>query len=591
MAPGRMVRTADAPAATGRLRARWELAPPQPLWSVALGQRVGVSPLTAQCLLNRGLTEPEACRAFLEPRLARLHDPFQLPGMAAAVDRLEQARLRGEPVVIFGDYDVDGVSASALLSEVLRQLGWSCSVYLPHRFDEGYGLSAEAVANCLERYPARVLLAVDCGSTATATIAALQARGVEVIVLDHHQPSQPPPPATALVNPHLSPPCQAGHGTELCSVGLAFKLAHALVKSARRQGRPEAQALDLRNWLELVALGTIADVVPLRGENRILVHRGLERLNRTRRPGLRALCEVARCSGPMDPFHVGFQLAPRLNAAGRLETAWTALQLLQAGTEEEARALAEQLDTWNRERQAIERRIFEEVLQRLKDSFRPETDRVIVEGDARWHLGVVGIVAARLVQEFHRPAIVLGGDQNCWRGSGRSIPGFDLASALRSCDDLLLRHGGHAMAAGLSVDPGQLALLRQRLNDLARQSLPAEALQPVLRVDAKVTLKTLTPALVRELERLKPAGPGNPPVYLMACGVKLHRPLQRFGTERQHVRLWVTDGDGVLETVWWLGGLERELPVGTFDMVFAPGWHVWNGQGCVRLRLLDWRPA
>ncbi|MGA4645317.1 single-stranded-DNA-specific exonuclease RecJ [Limisphaera sp. 4302-co] len=584
--------SAPATVVVGRLKPRWELAPAQPLLAAHLGERLGVSSLLAQCLLNRGLTEPEACRAFLEPRLASLTDPFLLPDMRAAVDRLEQARQRGETVVIFGDYDVDGVTASALLQEVLEGLGWSCAVYLPHRFDEGYGLSREAVTNCLRRHPARLLLAVDCGSTACDTVAELREQGVDVIILDHHQPGPRRPPAVAFVNPRASGggsgPCE---GRELCSVGLAFKLAHALVKEGRRRGEAEAHGLDLRDWLELVALGSIADVVPLTGENRILVRAGLARLNRTKRPGLQALCEVARCAGALDTFHVGFQLAPRLNAAGRLETAQTALDLLRASSPEAARALATQLDDWNRERQEVEREILGEIRRRLQEGFRPETDWVIVEGDPEWHLGVVGIVAARLVQEFHRPALVLGGDGGCLRGSGRSIPGFDLAAALRACGDLLVSHGGHAMAAGVSLEPDRLEAFRRRLNDLAHRTLTAEALCPALWLDAEVRLSDLTPEVLEELDRLKPVGPDNPPVHLVARGVSLQRPLQRFGREQRHVRLWVTDGRAVCETIWWSGGLEPDLPVGTFDLAFAPQWHVWNGRRRLRLRLLDWRPA
>jgi single-stranded-DNA-specific exonuclease len=571
---------------------RWQLYPAQPLLAESLARTLQISPLLAQCLINRGLTEADACRAFLEPRLSRLPDPFALPDMAAAVDRLELARARGERVVIFGDYDVDGVTASALLQEVLQQLGWSTAVYLPRRLDEGYGLSLEAVNHCLARFPTQLLLAVDCGSTSTTVIQDLQSRGIDVLVLDHHQLSQPAPPARALINPRAQtgPHLQDVPSGELCSVGLAFKLAHALVKRGRQQGRPEALALDLRPLLDLVALGTIADVVPLTGQNRILVKTGLARLNHTRRPGLQALRQIARCPAVLDTYEVAFQLAPRLNAAGRLQTAETALHLLQAKTPAQAEPLAQQLDAQNRERQQLERHILEQVLSRLRSRFNPETDYVIVEGDPSWHLGVVGIVAARLVQEFYRPTFILGGDGATWRGSGRSIPGFDLAAALRQCSDLLLRHGGHAMAAGLSVKPDQIETLRARLNELARQTIPPEALQPGLRLDAELPLCQLTVPQILELERLKPFGLGNPAVQLLAKNLTHHRPLHRFGPNHEHVRLWVTDGTAVLEAVWWNGGA-NPLPVGRFDLAFAPQLRAHNGQQQVQLRLLDWRPA
>lgn len=576
----------------GRMNFRWELAPPQPLLADRLARALKISPLLAQCLINRGLTEIDSCRAYLEPRLARLQDPFALPGMAAAVDRLERARCHGERVVIFGDYDVDGVTATALLQEVLETLGWSVAVYLPHRLEEGYGLSPEAVANCLARFPTRLMVAVDCGSTSATIIRDLRDRGIDVLVVDHHQVSQPLPPACALVNPRVHPgpePSEVPFG-ELCSVGLAFKLAHALVKRGRQQGWPEAASFDLRPLLDLVALGTIADVVPLTGENRILVKAGLARLNPARRPGLQALCQVARCPKLLDTYEVGFQLAPRLNAAGRLETAEAALHLLQARSPAEAEPLAHQLNRWNRERQALERQILDQVLQRLRDRFNPHTDYVIVEGDADWHLGVVGIVAARVVQEFYRPTLILGGDGGTWRGSGRSIPGFDLAAALRQCSNLLLRHGGHAMAAGVSLHPHQLDALRARLNELARQTLAPETLQPILRIDAEVALHQLDESLRREIDRLRPFGLGNPTVHLAARALAHHRPLQRFGPDRQHVRLWVTDGTRVLEVVWWNGG-DQPLPVGRFDLAFVPHWRNRDGQRTLQLRLLDWRPA
>ena len=296
------------------MKFRWSLAPPQPLLAGQLAAQFKIPPLLAQCLLNRGFSEPSAIGNFLSPRLKNLADPFLLPDMAAAVERLFRAREQNEPLVIFGDYDVDGVTSTALLLEVLRPLGWRVDFYLPSRMDEGYGLSAEGVENCLKKFPVQLLLAVDCGSTAVETIQGLRSRGVEVIVLDHHQVSSPAPEAVALVNPQRSESRQAlGNPrtafTELCSAGLAFKLAHALVKRGRETGLPGAAEFDLRPLLDLVALGTIADLVPLTGENRILASAGLQRLNTTRRPGLIALKQVAQC--PPDPRHLRSRLSTR----------------------------------------------------------------------------------------------------------------------------------------------------------------------------------------------------------------------------------------------------------------------------------------
>jgi single-stranded-DNA-specific exonuclease len=587
------------------MKCRWSLAPPQPLLAGQLASNLKISPLLAQCLLNRGFDEPSAVSDFLQPRLKNLADPFLLPNMAAAVDRLLLARERNEPLVIFGDYDVDGVTSTAVLLEVLRPLGWQVDFYLPHRMDEGYGLSQDAVENCLRKFPplqgsgakdpAGLLLAVDCGSTAVETIRWLHERRVDVIVLDHHQVSNPPPGAVALVNPQLSTrnaqPSTAF--TELCSAGLAFKLAHALIKRGRQTGLPGALEFDLKPLLDLVALGTIADLVPLTGENRILVSAGLERLDKTQRPGLVALKKVAESPAPVGTYEVGYQLAPRLNAAGRLETAEEALKLLLARNLAEAMPLAQTLDARNRERQKIERSIVETVIGAVRAKFNPQTDFVIIEGQLLWHVGVVGIVASRVLQEFYRPTIIIGGPTERdaeWRGSGRSIAGFDLAAALRDCDDLLVRHGGHAMAAGLSVQPDKIDLLRQRLNELARRVLRPEDLQPLLRLDAEVGLDEITLESLGKLARLKPTGQGNPPVQFCARCLAHQRPLQRIGADRQHVKMWVTDGAGTLEAIWWKGGNES-LPVGKFDLAFAPQMNEFNGNRLVQLKVLDWQPA
>jgi single-stranded-DNA-specific exonuclease len=378
--------------------------------------------------------------------------------------------------------------------------------------------------------------------------------------------------------------------TELCSAGLAFKLAHALVKRGRETGLPGAADFDLRPLLDLVALGTIADIVPLTGENRILVSAGLERLNTTQRPGLVALKKVAQSPAKLGTYEVGFQLGPRLNAAGRLETAEEALRLLLACDVAEATPIAQNLDSRNRERQKIERTIVEEVTGALRAKFNPQTDFVIVEGQLLWHIGVVGIVASRVLQEFHRPTIIVGGEGGEWRGSGRSIAGFDLAAALRECGDLLVRHGGHAMAAGLTIQPDNLGALRQRLNGLARRALKPEDLQRTLRLDAEVGLEEISLESLAELDRLKPTGQGNPGVQFCARNLTHQRGLQRVGAERQHVKMWVTDGAMTHEAVWWGAG-NGSLPVGKFDLAFAPQVNEFNGRRTVQLKVLDWRPT
>jgi single-stranded-DNA-specific exonuclease len=572
------------------MKFRWTPAPPQPLLAGQLASQLKISPLLAQCLLNRGFSEPSAIENFLSPRLKNLADPFLLPNMDKAVERLLRARAQNELLVIFGDYDVDGVTSTALLVEVLRELGWQVNFYLPNRMDEGYGLSADGVENCLKKFPTTLLLAVDCGSTAVETIASLNSRGVDVIVLDHHQVSNPAPAAVALVNPQLSTlnsqPSTAF--TELCSAGLAFKLAHALVKRGRETNLPGATEFDLKPLLDLVALGTIADLVPLTGENRILVTAGLRQLNETKRTGILALKKVAQTPDKIGAYEVGFQLAPRLNAAGRLETAEESLHLLLTENLEAAMPIAQNLDLRNRERQKIEKSIVGEVIGVVRSKFDAQKDFVIVEGQLLWHIGVVGIVASRVLSEFYRPTIIIGGENGEMRGSGRSIAGFDLAAALRECDDLLLRHGGHAMAAGLSIAPDKIDLLRQKLNDLARLKLKPEDLQPPLRLDAEVGLDEINFESLAELEKLKPTGQGNPAVQFCSRNLSHAKPLQRMGAQKQHVKLWVSDGSAMHEAVWWNGG-EKSLPVGKFDLAFAPQINEFNGRRAVQLKVLDWR--
>jgi single-stranded-DNA-specific exonuclease len=575
------------------MRFRWSLLPPQPLLAGRLAQDLKMSPLLAQCLLNRGLSEPSCISDYLKPRLRHLSDPFLLPDMAIAVERLFQAHAKKEPLVIFGDYDVDGVTSSALLLEVLGTLGWTVHSYLPHRMDEGYGLSNEAAENCLKKFPVSLLLAVDCGSTSVESISTLRQRGVDVVVLDHHQISSPAPAAFALVNPQRQSDSTNGNGnhrtfTELCSVGLAFKLAHAIVKRGRETNLPGAADYDLRPLLDLVALGTIADVVPLTGENRILVATGLERLNSTRRPGLTALKRVAQSPVRVGTHEVGFQLAPRLNAAGRLETAEAALNLLMAHDMATAMPLAQQLDAQNRERQKIERGIAEEAIASVRAKFKPDDDYVIVEGQTLWHIGVVGIVASRVLQQFYRPTIIVGGEGAQWRGSGRSIAGFDLAAALRECTDLLIRHGGHAMAAGISIASSNLDSFRIRLNEIARRMLKVDELQPPLKLDAEVGLDEITLESLAILDRMKPVGQGNPPIQFIARNLTHQRPLERLGANKQHVKMWLTDGGTTHQALWWGAGQES-LPVGKFDLAFAPKAELYNGRRSVQLKVLDWQ--
>ena len=572
------------------MKYRWSLLHSDPSAISRIHKEVGVSELLARCLVNRGVRDPDSAQLFLNPRLKDVADPMNLPNMEAMVDRLWLARERGERIVVFGDYDVDGVSSTALLLEVFEELGWPLpNVYLPHRLEEGYGLSQKAVETCLTRFSPELLLAVDCGSTAGDTIAWLRNYNVDVLVLDHHQIAEEPPDANAVVNPQINSAEDAPF-RELCAAGLAFKLAHALVKRGREENLPEAFSFDLRKLLDLVALGTIADLVPLTGENRVLVSKGLECLKNTKRPGIQALKEIAQIEDRVGVFEVGFQLGPRLNAAGRLENALDALELLRAGEKEEALTLARELDFQNRERQRIEREMAESCVEQVRSKFESERDFVIVEGDLRWHVGVVGIVASRVMRAFYRPSIIIGGEGPEWRGSGRSIDGFDLAAALRECDDLLVRHGGHAMAVGLSVDPKKVDEFRERLNGIAKERISGEQLRPEITLDGESNMRELKLDTVSELSRLQPSGQAAPRVQLAIRNLKHYRPPRRIGAEQRHLKMLLTDGQSVMESIWW-SCCDAEPPKGIFDIAAEPTVSEFNGRKQVQLKMMDWRPA
>src|SRR5256885_3896309 len=365
-----------------------------------------------------------------------------LPNMQPAVSRILAALDGHQRIVLFGDYDVDGVTSLALLAETLRAYGAKPDLFLPLRMEEGYGLSRESIERCVEQYHPQLLVALDCGTSSTAEIVDLQKRGVDVIVLDHHEPKLELPECAAIVNPKIDP---ASPFHYLCSVGIVFKLCHALLKT-----RPID--FDLKSKLDLVALGTVADIVPLRGENRTLVQRGAIEIARSSRPGLKKLIEVSGVRPPILPQDIGFRLGPRLNASGRLSNAERSLRLLLTENESEATSLAELLDKQNRERQEVEKEIFLAADEQITWEFDPGRDAAIVVSARGWHLGVLGIVASRISRKYHRPAIVIGFEENgIGKGSGRSIEGLNLVEALNRCSGSLQKYGGHEMAAGLTI--------------------------------------------------------------------------------------------------------------------------------------------
>ncbi|HEX7517603.1 MAG TPA: single-stranded-DNA-specific exonuclease RecJ [Chthoniobacterales bacterium] len=484
------------------MQRRWIIAPAEDKPSTGIAwPEICSLPCIAELLKRKGFVSADEVNAFLQPRLSSLSDPFLLPNMAAAVTRILRAIDNRERIVLFGDYDVDGVTSLALLAEMLRGYGAIPELFLPLRMEEGYGMSRESVERCREQHDPQLLIAVDCGTSSLAEIAELKRRGIDVIVLDHHEPKSVLPDCVAVVNPKAATGCAFHY---LCSVGIAFKLCHALLKT-----RP-APEFDLKANLDLVALGTVADIVPLQNENRTFVQRGTVEIARSKRPGVRKLMEVAAVRVPIAAEDIAFRLGPRLNAAGRLATAEKALQLLLTRDETEATELAALLDAQNRERQGVEKKICGEAEEELGKIFNPARDAAIVVGARDWHPGVLGIVASRLARKYHRPTVVVGFDSTgLGKGSGRSIESLSLVEALGRCEKWLEKFGGHEMAAGLTVREENFLAFADAFRKTARELLSDENLQPRLHLDHELTFSELNAELLRWHQVLQPFGSGN----------------------------------------------------------------------------------
>ncbi|MEP7071680.1 MAG: single-stranded-DNA-specific exonuclease RecJ [Verrucomicrobiota bacterium] len=554
------------------MQRRWILARNAP----RNGDQIGWAELCrsesiARILQRREFASAAEVEAFLDPRLDRLSDPFLLPGIEAAVRRILEAVDRHQRIVLFGDYDVDGVTSLALLDEMLRALGNAPALFLPHRLDEGYGMSREAVERCLRLHDPQLLIAIDCGTTSTNEIAELRRDGVDVIVLDHHEPKSDRPDCI-LVNPKAAP----SDLRYLCSVGLTFKLCHALLKARRIP-------YDLRDGLDLVALGTVADIVPLEGENRALVKRGATQLARSRRPGLIALIAAAGVKPPITPEDIGFRLGPRLNAAGRLDTAEKALRLLVSADPGEAESLAQELDLQNRERQKLEKRILTEAEAQLGEVFDPARDAAIVLGARDWHPGVLGIVASRIARKYHRPTIVIGFDESgAGKGSGRSIAHYSLVQALGSCSSLLDKFGGHEMAAGVSLSEQNFGEFAQAFRSTARAQLDHAALEPRLHLDAEILLRDVNFELLHWHDRLQPFGQGNLQPLFVSSQVEPAM-IPRVVGER-HLSLRLKQRNWQQRAIFF-DGVSEPLPPPPWDVAYRIVSDVYEGEQRIQLQL------
>jgi len=568
-------------AAPGRPRSRWVLPRvPDPTVVARLQRELGLPEPICRLLAARGFAETDDAKTYLRPRLDQVSDATLLLDLDRAVERLTRAVRAGERILVHGDYDVDGICSTTLMTRTLRALGGNAVPFIPHRVTDGYDLSAAGVRAAREA-GATVVVTCDCGTSAVGPVAELQASGIDVIITDHHLPGGPLPAAYAVLNPRragcLSP------DKDLAAVGVAYKLALALTRAAG--GNPNAVF-----WmLDLVALATIADVAALRGENRVLVRYGLRLLNEAKRPGIRALLRAAGMEGKsLTAGRVAFMLAPRLNASGRLGHAMRGVELLMAGSETEANPIARDLEELNANRQDLDRQTLARARELVMEMDLSRTFGIVL-AERGWHPGVIGIVASRIVEEFGRPTVLIAIEGNEGKGSGRSISAFDLHGGLSECRDLFVRFGGHRSAAGVTIDPDRIPAFAERFNAVAASRLTVDDLLPELRVDLEVTLDQVDDELEARLRDLEPCGMGNPSPVLVARGVTLAAPPKLIG--RNGLKLRLRDGSREIDAIGWeMAWRAPEVDVGhRVDVAFRLERDEWNGQARLQARLADFR--
>ena len=514
---------------------------------------------------------------FLRPKLKNLKDPFLIPGMDAAVKRILAAVDAKEKVCIYGDYDVDGISSITLMAKILHAYGIEPRTFIPKRGPEGYGLSIAALERCMaEGEKPDLLISVDCGTVSVDEVAHLRTQGVDVVIVDHHEPNLgAQPDCAALVNPKCG-----SDFTYLCAAGVVFKVGHALMKT-------RAVDLDLKELLDLVAVATIADIVPLIGENRLLVRHGLKRLPATLNPGLRALQEVTGMNGNVTSMDVGFRIGPRINAAGRMDFPEDALATLNTDCRRTAHELAKKLDEYNRERQAHEGLIRKQATEQLTEGFDPAKDPIIVIGSREWHHGVVGIVASRLMRQYYKPTFVIAIDaEGVGKGSGRSIEGISLVDAIRACSDDLLAGGGHAMAAGLSIREESMDSFRKNLAEYVLENSTEEERRPRLVYDAEIPFSQLSLDFLASYELLHPFGNSNPQPVFVSRGVELSHPPIHM--KNNHLRLMLRQGYHEQDAVYFGGG-EYELPDPPWDIAFTIDRNTFRGKTTLQIIIQDVR--
>jgi len=550
-----------------------------------LARALGVEEVVASLLTQRGFDDPAVAERHLHPRLAHLDDPFAIRRLDEAVDRVCAAMRAGEEIAIVGDYDVDGVTSTSLLVMILRRLGVSPRYYVPRRLDEGYGLSEATLTRVLADGAPDLFIALDCGTNSVAEAGSLRAAGIDVVIIDHHQSREATPAGAILVNPHVSGQSEEAWG-DSCTVGLVFKFVHGLIKRLRAAGDATAQEITLKDYLDLVALGTVADLVPLRDENRIFTRFGLRRLQRTERPGLAALMQVAglEMDQPLATTDIAFRLGPRINASGRLADAAVPVNLLLSDEFSQCLEIARELDARNRERQNIERAIYEEA--REQAGAQGDAAGLVVFGED-WHPGVVGIVAGKLAKEFYRPCLALGGEGGLAKGSGRSLAGIDLQAALTHCDSLLMEWGGHPMAVGLTLEADRIEELRMAFARAVKTVAP-DPLEPELAIAAWIDAHDLDGDMITALDELQPFGQSHPMPVIGVRGVRLTEPPRIFAGAHARFRFEGDHREAFSAVAWRMA--DRLPPSGReVELAVKLGWNRWNGRCEPQAEVLDWR--
>jgi single-stranded-DNA-specific exonuclease len=569
---------------------RWEIAAPFDS-AEALGRSLGVHPLVAQVLHNRGLDDPVAAGQFLDPKLNDMHDPELLSGAVEAAGRVAQAVADGRKIVIYGDYDVDGITGTAILHAILRMVGANVDYYVPHRLEEGYGLNTEAVDKLIAD-GAKMLITVDCGVSAVEPVAHAAVGGVEVIITDHHTVGDELPPASAIVHPRLRG--SEYPNADLAGAGVAFKLAWQVARTICGSKRVDEKMRQfLLDAMCFAALGTIADVVPLLGENRVLAKFGLSGLKGTEHIGLRALLASAKLTGEkLDSYHVGFVLGPRLNAAGRMGHARLAVEMLTGASPERSAEIAQYLDEQNLERRRVQDDIAAQAIETVESKGLAAPDRrAIVVGGENWHGGVIGIVASRLVGQFGRPAIVFSLGDDVSRGSARSIDGFDMHTALTACADHLEGFGGHAMAAGMTIDKRKFEAFSEAFVDYASLHITPEQMKPVLKIDATAALADFSYNTVHSLAKMAPFGRGNEAPVIAVKGCRVLTAPKRIGRTGTTVSMTLSqDGVNMRAVGFQMGDLTEALVgVNSVDIAFEPQLNTFRGNTTVQAMLRDVR--